>query len=294
MIALALTGIVVAGILYWRGTRLERGSRSQRERPRRGQAFYAGLVALAVAIAPPLDGLADKLFWAHMVQHGLLQMLAPPLIVLGAPWLVIMRPFSLGGRRRATRWLVRSRTAAPLRAGARFLTVPALAAFLFLGTIWLSHLPAVFDYVAARPLLHETEHLGFFALGLLFWSRALDSPPFRARLTRWRRLGFFVVGAIAEAALAILILGAGSPLYTTYEQVRPRPEHLTVLQDQQLGGAIMLEPAGLPLLFAILWSIGTLIGPKARRRGASAPLPAAVPTPDRYPTERALKSGSAK
>ncbi len=280
MTVLALTGIVVAAILYWRGTRLERGSRSQRERPWRGQAFYAGLIALAVAIAPPLDGLADRLFWAHMVQHGLLQMLAPPLIVLGAPWLVIVRPLSLGGRRRASRWLVRSRSAGPLRLAARILTVPAVAAFLFLGTIWLSHLPVLFDYVAAHPLLHESEHLVFFALGLLFWSRALDSPPFHARLTHWRRLSYFAAAALAEAALAVLVLAARSPLYTIYEQVSPRPEHLSVLQDQQLGGAIMLEPAGLPLLFAILWSIGTLIGPKARRRGAST-LPAAVSAPDR-------------
>jgi cytochrome c oxidase assembly factor CtaG len=281
MTVLALTGIVVAAILYRRGTRLERGSRSQRERPWRGQAFYAGLIALAVAIAPPLDGLADRLFWAHMLQHGLLQMLAPPLIVLGAPWLVIVRPLSLGGRRRASRWLVHSRGAGPLRLATRVLTVPAVAALLFLGTIWLSHLPTVFDYVAAHPLLHESEHLVFFALGLLFWSRALDSPPFHARITHWRRLSYFAVGALAEAALAMLVLAAKSPLYTTYEQLSPRPEHLTVLQDQQLGGAIMLEPAGLPLLFAILWSIGTLIGPKARRRGASAPLPAAVSPPDR-------------
>jgi cytochrome c oxidase assembly factor CtaG len=280
MSVLALTGIVVAAILYWRGSRLERGSRSQRERPWRGQAFYAGLVALAVAIAPPLDGLADKLFWAHMVQHGLLQMLAPPLIVLGAPWLVVVRPLSLGGRRRAGRWLVRSRSAGPLRLAARVLTVPVVAAFLFLGTIWLSHLPAVFNYVAAHPLLHEGEHLVFFALGLLFWSRALDSPPFHSRLTHWRRLSYFAVAALAEAALALLVLAAKSPLYSAYEQVSPRPEHLTVLQDQQLGGAIMLEPAGLPLLFAILWSIGTLIGPKARRRGAST-LPAAASPPDR-------------
>ena len=85
MSVLALTGIVVAAILYHLGTRRLEGGRSRRERPWRAQSFYAGLVALAVAIAPPLDGLADRLFWAHMVQHALLQMVAPPLIVLGAP-----------------------------------------------------------------------------------------------------------------------------------------------------------------------------------------------------------------
>jgi putative membrane protein len=254
---LALTGVAVAAVLYWLGTRGARGSRALRERPRRAQAFYAGLAALALAIAPPLDGLADKLFWWHMVQHALLQMVAPPLIVLGAPWLAMWRPVtSVGGRRRVSRWIVGSGV---LRAAARFFSTPAVAWALFLGVIWLSHVPAVFDFVARRPLVHETEHLVFFAAGLLFWSRVLDSPPFHARLTHVRRLGFLVSAGLAEAALSIVILAQHAPLYSPYRTLSPRPEHLTALADQQLGGAIMLEPASIPLLIAIIWSIGTLV-----------------------------------
>src|SRR5581483_7387310 len=181
---LALTGVAVAAVLYWLGSRGSRGTRARRERQWRAQAFYAGLVAVALAISPPLDGLADRLFWWHMVQHALLQMVAPPLIVLGAPWLAVWRPVtSLGGRRRVSRWLVSS----PLRRAARLFSAPAVAWVLFLGPIWLSHLPAVFDFAARHPLVHETEHLLFLGTGLLFWSRVLDSPPFRARLTRVRR-----------------------------------------------------------------------------------------------------------
>lgn len=271
MTVLALTGILTAAILYHLGTRTLEGGRSRRERPWRAQSFYAGLAALAVAIAPPLDGLADRLFWWHMVQHMLLQMVAPPLIVLGAPWLALWRPLSLGGRRRAARWLLLSGAAAPLRALARVLTRPVVAWVLFVGAIWLSHLPAVFDYAAGHALFHEAEHLAFFSLGLLFWSRALDSPPFHARVTRWHRLAFFVTAAAAETVLAVIVLAARTPLYTAYEGVGPRPEHLTVLADQQLGGAIMLEPASIPLLLAILWSIGTLLAPRARQaRGSEA------------------------
>jgi cytochrome c oxidase assembly factor CtaG len=270
MSVLALTGIVVAALLYWKGTRLGRGSRSQRERAWRAQSFYAGLVALAIAVAPPVDGLADRLFWCHMVQHALLQMVAPPLIVLGAPWLALWRALSLGGRRRTTRWLLHSGGASPIRAAAHVLAIPAVAWVLFVGTIWLSHLPTVFDYAAGHALFHEGEHLVFFATGLLFWSRALDSPPFHARLTHWYRLAFFVAAAAAEAVLAVVVLAAHGPIYTAYERISPRPEHLTVLADQQLGGAIMLEPASIPLLLAILWSIGTLVGPRARRARESA------------------------
>ena len=267
---LALTGIVVAAILYHLGTRRLEGRRSRRERPWRAQSFYAGLVALAVAIAPPLDGLADRLFWAHMVQHALLQMVAPPLIVLGAPWLVLWRPLSLGGRRRTSRWLLHSRGAAPLRAAARVLTVPAVAWVLFVGAIWLSHLPAVFDYAAGHALFHEAEHFVFFALGLLFWSRVLDSPPFHARLI-----------SLATARVPLRRRGSGERARRRHPR-RARPDlhglrgHRAAtraadrIADQQLGGAIMLEPASIPLLLAILWSIGTLIGPPARRAPESA------------------------
>jgi putative membrane protein len=266
---LALTGLAVAAVLYWLGTRGSRGSRARRERPWRAQSFYAGLAALALAIAPPLDGLADKLLWWHMVQHALLQMVAPPLIVLGAPWLAVWRPvISLGGRRRVSRWIV----ASPVRAVARVFAAPVAAWSLFIGGIWLSHLPAVFDFAARHSLVHETEHVVFLGTGLLFWSRVLDSPPFHARITHVARLGFLVSAGVAEAALSVLILAQHAPLYAPYKTLSPRPEHLTALADQQLGGAIMLEPASIPLLIAVIWSIGTLLsGHSSRVSGVRPP-----------------------
>jgi cytochrome c oxidase assembly factor CtaG len=264
---LALTGVAVAAVLYWLGTRGAQGSRARRERPWRAQAFYAGLVAVALAISPPLDNLADKLFWWHMVQHALLQMVAPPLIVLGAPWLAMWRPVtSLGGRRRVGRWVV----ASPLRGVAGCVSTPVVAWVLFLGPIWLSHLPAVFDFAARHPLVHETEHLVFLATGLVFWSRVLDSPPFHARLTHVRRLGFLLSAGLAEAALSLVILAQHAPLYAPYRSLSPRTEHLTALADQQLGGAIMLEPASIPLLIAVIWSIGGLLAPR-RKPAAMSP-----------------------
>jgi putative membrane protein len=267
---LSLTCVVLAGFLYWQGTRRPSGSRARRERPWRGQAFYAGLAALALAIAPPLDEAADRLFWAHMVQHALLQMVAPPLIVLGAPWLAMSKVISPGERRRAGRWVLWSPRAEPLRGVARVLAAPAIAWLLFVGVIWLSHLPAIFDFAAHEPAFHEFEHVLFLLLGLIFWSRVLDSPPFRARVTQFRRFGYFLSAGLAEAVLAVVILAAHSPLYNTYRAISPRPEHLTALQDQQLGGAMMLEPASISLLLAAIWSLGVALGPRIRRSRESS------------------------
>jgi cytochrome c oxidase assembly factor CtaG len=263
---LGLTGLAVAAVLYWRGLRRSRGGRERRERRRRAQAFYAGLIAVAVAVEQPLDSYSDKLFWAHMVQHMLLQMVAPPLIVLGAPWLPLWRPFPLRFRRRVSRWLLHSRSALPLRRAARVLASAPVALLLFFGTIAVSHLPVVFDFALRDSTFHEIEHMLFLTLGVLFWSRVIDSPPFHAHLTQLRRLAFLLAAAAAETLLALVILAAHSPLYAPYRTLLPRPEHLSPLEDQQLGGAIMLEPASISLLLALAWSIGLWHGASDGKR----------------------------
>jgi putative membrane protein len=247
--------IVPAALLYELGRRRIAGGRLRREGRWRAQALYAGLVALLLAVEPPLDELADKLFWAHMVQHMLLQMVAPPLIVLGAPWLPVWRMCSLTARRRVARWLVSSRGASPLRLAARLLGAPAIAWVLFIGTIAVSHLPGAFDFALRDSAFHEAEHSLFLGLGLLFWSRALDSPPFRARLAPPGAVVFFLTAIAAESVLALAIMGARSPLYSPYASLVPRPEGLSALADQQFGAAFMFEPASLPLLLALVWSI---------------------------------------
>ena len=260
-LAVALT----AAALYELGRRKLGGGRWRREGGWRAEAFYAGLVALVVATQPPLDGLADRSFSAHMVQHLLLQMVAPPLLVLGAPWLPVWRMLPTGGRHRLGRWLACAPGAAPLRLLARTLGRPSAAWLLFAGAIALSHLPAIFDFALREPLFHEAEHALFITLGLLFWSRALDSPPFRARLSPPQAVVFFSTAIAAESLLALAILQARSPLYAA-EGHR--------LSDQQLGGAVMFEPASLPLLIALLWSL---------RRWLSAAQPSAVAGSSRRP-----------
>ena len=247
--------IASAGLLYGLGSSRLGGGRRRREGRWRARAFYAGLAALLVATGPPLDGLADELFWAHMVQHMLLQMVAPPLIVLGAPWLMIWRIIPLAPRRRLSVWLIHSRAAAPLRLLAGALALPAVAWALFIGAIALSHLPAIFDLTLRDPAFHEAEHALFLGLGLLFWSRALDSPPVRARLRPRGAVLFFLSAILAESLLSLVILSARTPLYAPYAALGLRPEGLAALADQQFGGAIMFEPASLPLLIALLWSI---------------------------------------
>ncbi len=82
----------------------------------RALIFYAGLVTILIALQSPLDWLADKLFWAHMVQHLLLIAVAAPLIVLGTALDVDLASTSAPAAPRAARTSIRSPYLAPLRA----------------------------------------------------------------------------------------------------------------------------------------------------------------------------------
>jgi putative membrane protein len=264
--------LTCSGFCYWLGgRRAAGGSRQRREGRWRAQSFYGGLLALAIATQPPLDRLADELFWAHMLQHLLLQMIAPPLLVLGAPWLPIWRLVPLATRRRLSRWLAHSPRALPVRTGTRFLAAPFVAWLLFIGAISFSHLPTVFDFALRHDAFHEAEHGLFVVVGLLFWSRALDSPPFRSRLAGSQRVVFFLAATAAEWLLALVILAARAPLYSSYRALTPRPEHLSALADQQFGAGIMLDPLS-PLTFAILWAAKQWLAPAERPRKNLAPV----------------------
>ena len=83
-------------LLYLRGWRLARTTR-ERELPAwRASCFVAGLIALWIALASPIDALDDYLLVAHMIQHFILMSIAPPLIVLGAPMVPLLRGIAAG------------------------------------------------------------------------------------------------------------------------------------------------------------------------------------------------------
>src|SRR5437588_10533890 len=118
-----LAYVAAAGLLFWLGGR----GRSVRHEPLRTASFIAGLLTIVVALDSPIDGAADKLFWAHMVQHVILLTVSPPLILFGRPWPRMWRALPLGFRKKVGRGLVQSGIAAPLRALAR--PLPAFILF---------------------------------------------------------------------------------------------------------------------------------------------------------------------
>ena len=94
-----LTAIAVVGFLYGISLRRRPPERHDAELRWRAAAFYGGLLALVLAFDSPVAAYDDRLISVHMTQHMLLMMVAPPLILLGQPWLPIWQPLPLGFRR---------------------------------------------------------------------------------------------------------------------------------------------------------------------------------------------------
>src|SRR6476619_3197901 len=139
-----LAAIVAAGMLYAHGGRMS-VTASDTAKRWRGAAFYAGLATLALAVSSPVDAYADELFWVHMVQHVLLMMVAPPLLLLDRPWPRLARPLPIALRRPLARGVLAGATLAPARAAFRRLATPLVSFTLFNATLLLWHIPALYD-----------------------------------------------------------------------------------------------------------------------------------------------------
>jgi putative membrane protein len=259
--------IVVVAALYVRGGRrrvsARRGSLESRGR---SAAFYAGLLTLLVAFDSPLDPLAETLFAAHMAQHVLLLTVAPPLVVLSAPWARLWRPFPVGFRRAVARTIVVAPRARPLRTAARLVAHPLSAWLLFDVNLIVWHVPAFYDATLRSQAVHDLEHGLFLFTGLLFWAAVIDSAPFHARLAWLWRAAFTTGGMLVGWLLAVVLAFAPTAIYPAYASLRTRPGGLSALADQQLAAGIMWVPGSIAFTLAIVIFFYRWLDPDPRAR----------------------------
>ncbi|MBA3306012.1 MAG: cytochrome c oxidase assembly protein [Thermoleophilaceae bacterium] len=214
-----------------------RGGRVRGAGAAQAVAFAAGVSALVLALATPLDGLGeDYLFSAHMVQHVLLGDIAPALLLLSLSR-VIMRP--------ATRRLMSlERALGPLAS-------PWTGIALWLGLMYLWHVPAMYDAALRDPLVHVVEHASFFTAGLAVWWPLISPVPMRRRLTGLSTVAYIGTAKFGLAALGLYLTWSDNLLYDHYAGV-PRIWGLSPVGDQNAGGAIMMVEQSFTFVIALV------------------------------------------
>lgn len=198
--------------------------------PTAGQklAYFSSLALLFLTLNGPLHDLSDfYLFSGHMVQHLILTLVVPPLMIVGTPgWM--LRP------------LLRR---APVFAAARKFTSIAWCFVIFNVVLAFWHLPPLYNLALANHGVHILQHLMFIAASVLMWWPLMSPLPELPRAAYPAQMLYCFLMVIPMSIISIYIAMADTLLYPAYAAA-PRILGITPMQDQQYGGLIMWIPGG--------------------------------------------------
>jgi len=204
----------------------------------RAWLFAAGYGVLVIALISPLHALGEQSFSVHMVQHLLLSLVAPPLLLLATSMPVLL--WALPASDRATLGRLFGQPGL-VRSILKALTHPLAAWTLFVTTQWLWHQPAAYDWALGNRWAHYLEHLSFFLTGILFWWPVVGAPPLPSPLSYPARLGYTFLAWLPNSVLGAGITLSRAPLYPFYVDVAPFAG-IDPSVDQQVAGLIMWVP----------------------------------------------------
>lgn len=226
--------MAITAVVYLNGWMALRKTRRDQFTGWRLVSFLAGLAALWIAIASPLETLADELLSAHMIEHTILMSLTPPLVLLGFPVVPLLRGLPRPLRMYCAAPLLRIKS---LRRLAEFLVRPRVAwismNLAFLG--W--HIPTAYDFAVEHEFWHDLEHICFLATSLLFWWCIILPWPTRQRRS-WTIILYLIAAEVINTATSAFLAFCGRPVYAYYAQA-PNPFQFPALSDQMLGAVVM-------------------------------------------------------
>ncbi|ASN28797.1 hypothetical protein LK07_30530 [Streptomyces pluripotens] len=239
LLALALYGLAV-----WRLRR-----RGDRWPLHRTLLWNAGVLSIAAVTCTGVGGYGMELFSVHMVQHMVLSMLSPILLLLGAPITLALRalPVARRGRtgpREVIVWLVHSRPARVV--SSPFFTLP-----LFIASLYGLYFTPLFDFFMHSWLGHEWMLAHFLVTGLLFFWPIMGVDPAPRRPSHVLRMLELFIGMPFHAFFGIAVM-MSSTLIVGFFAHPPAAWHLVPLSDQNMGGGIAWAFSEIPTVMVLI------------------------------------------
>lgn len=271
-----IISLLLAALLYLRGWWQLR----QRTRPRprkpgqpwplsarwRPVSYLVGLFLIGLALLSPIEVLSGQLFFMHMIQHLLLIMLAPPLLLIANPLAVILWGLPDGARTRVgagVSGLLHRQSG--FRRFLHSLAAPGVLWLIWVITLIGWHDPNMYNWALRNEFAHDLEHLSFFLVSLASWWRITAAGPRVGKQLGLSGRAVLVLSIIPPTMLTGVVLSfATSPIYTYYLDV-PRLWNISVMMDQQIGGVLMWIPGSMMYLIAGLILIAQLLGQESRK-----------------------------
>jgi len=221
-------------------------------------AFAGGMLSLWIAIGSPLAAFDESSLSVHMIQHILLMLVVPPLVLFGAPALPLLHGLPQSFVRYVLgpflRW-------SPLQAFGKALTHPVSCWILAAIALIAWHVPFLFDLALRSDGWHDLEHACFLFSSILFWWPVVQPFPSEPRWPRWSIPLYLFLGMFPGSALAAFLTFSDRVLYPYYLQAPP-VFGISPLQDQILAGALMWVLGFLACFFPAVFLTVRLLSPR--------------------------------
>ncbi|MBI4219478.1 MAG: cytochrome c oxidase assembly protein [Chloroflexi bacterium] len=234
---IGILGPLVFSYLYFNGLRKwPYGSHPVRTWQR--VSFALGQLLLFVSLVSPIDPLADQYFFMHQIQHLLLRVAAPVLILLGAPLTPVLRGLPEGALQEIVKPVAGSKR---MRRFYRLITHPLVALGFFIGALWVWQAEPLQNLVVRNTGVHLLMHFTMFSSAMLYWWLVIDPMPHRSRVHYGLRVLYVAITIVPNTVLGAMLVFAKVPLYAAYGEAG----HIwpvSALNDQVIGGLILWLP----------------------------------------------------
>ena len=254
---LPIVGVGVAAAAYLRAVRQVNASHPRSPvPPLRTAAFLGGLAAIVLALQSPVERYDTTLISMHMVQHMLLQFVAAPLLLLGAPITLTLRVATPAVRRRIT---------ALLHSGSvRTLTHPIVAWTLFVLVNWGWQFSPLYNLALESEVVHYVQHATYLGSALLFWWPIAGIDPAPRKLAYPGRAAYLAMAIPPNSFLGVTLMSTPPDFYPHYATLT-RDWGPSVVEDLNIAGAVMWGMGAMAFVVALLLTVAAWMRAEERK-----------------------------
>jgi putative membrane protein len=228
-------------------------------------AFVAGALSILAVTGTRLNGYSMVLFSVHMVQHMVLAMITPILLLLGAPVTLALRTLPRGqGAAAAPRALLLNFLHGRLT---RFLAAPGFTVPLFIASLYGIYFTPIFDALMSNPAGHQFMLAHFVVTGLLFFGPIIALDPWPNTHSHPTRILELLIPVPFHAFFGVAVMIASSLLVETFAEP-PAGWDVDPVGDQTVAGGIAWSFGELPTVIVLIVVLVSWMGSDERRAKA--------------------------
>ncbi|MFK4226493.1 cytochrome c oxidase assembly protein [Streptomyces sp. NPDC019890] len=243
-----LVGCLLAlGLYGWGVLRLRR--RGDAWPVGRTVAFALGVLSVALVMCTRLNDYGMVMFSVHMVQHMVISMLSPIVLLLGAPVTLALRALPVAGRgRKGPRELLLGLLHSRYM---RVVTHPVFTIPLFIASLYALYFSPLFDFLMESKTGHVAMMVHFLAVGLVFFWPIMGVDPGPHRPGYVMRMLELFAGMPFHAFFGIALMMATEPMIKAYENP-PASLGIDALADQTAAGGIAWAFSEIPSVLVLI------------------------------------------